>query len=180
MAITTLYATSGALGVALGQVWTPPDTDTYNAGDQPPLALGTMVTATDGSEWILCVLGTGGVTETGYVCTFNEDFLAVMLSTSTDVYGKAVGIPASGVAVEDDYVWLQIRGTVAAVQVAANAAANVDLVATATAGQLDDGVTTGLFVKGLVLTTARGGTDGTAPGYASSPLVIDTLYEPET
>lgn len=180
MATTTLYATSGQLGVNLAQIWTPPDSDAYSIGDQPPFALGQVVTATDGSEWIFVVLGTGGVTETGYACVFDEDFLAVMLSTSTDTYGMPVGIPGCGAAVEDDYIWLQRTGAIAAVQVAANAAANVDLVATATAGQLDDGVTTGVFVKGLVLTTARGGTDGTAPGYAAIPMVIDTLYKPET
>lgn len=180
MAITSLYATSGALGVSLGTVWSVPTSGVYSAGDQPPFEAGQVVTATDGSTWIYCVLGTGGVTGTGYVCTYDEDFEAVMLSTSTDLYGKAVGIPACGAAIATDYVWLQMTGTIAEVQVAANAAANVDLVATATAGQLDDGVTTGLFVKGLVLTTARGGTDGTAPGYAAQPMVIDTLYEPET
>lgn len=179
MATTTLYATSGALGVALGAVWTPPDTGTYNAGDQPPLTPGTRVTATDGSVWVAVTLGTGGVTETGYTCQYDEDFVAVMLSSSNETYGMPCGVPACGVAAEDDVIWLQIAGTCAAIQVAASAAANVDLVPTATAGQLDDGVTTGLFVKGLVLTTARGGTDGTAPGVLNFP-VVDTLYEPET
>lgn len=179
MAVTSLYATSGALGVALGALWEPPDTGTYNAGDQPPFALGQQVTATDGSTWIFCKLGTGGVTETGYVVTFDENFEAAMLSTSTDLYGKQCGVPACGVGAELDYCWVQVQGACAAIQVAASAAANVDLVPTATAGQLDDGTTTGLFVKGCVLTTARGGTAGTAPGYLNWP-VIDTLYEPET
>lgn len=178
---TSKFATSGALGVALGTVFTP-DTSaaTYVDGLYPNLALGSHVLATDGSTWILVLMSTGGITGDGYVCTYDTDFTAVMLSDSTELYGKAVGVPNCGAAVAGDYVWLQITGSIEEVQVAASAAANVDLVPTATAGQLDDQVTTGLFVKGLVLTTARAASAGTAPGYAAQPMVIDTLYEPET
>lgn len=179
MATTTDYATSGQLGVDLAAVWTPPTAGDYSSGDQPPFALGQQITATDGGVWVFVQLGTGGVTETGYVCVISEAFEAVMLTTSNDTYGDIVGVPACGAAVEDDYIWLQRYGPCPAVQVAANAAANVDLVATATGGQLDDGVTVGEFVKGIVLTTARGGTDGTAPAQLNWP-VIDILYEPET
>jgi len=178
---TSKYAISGALGVPLGAVFTPDSASvTYVNGLYPNLALGTQVTATDGSTWIQVLMDTGGITGDGYVCTYDRDFLAIMLSTSTDLYGKSVGVPNCGAAAAGDYVWLQIMGEVEDVQVAASADPNVDLVATATAGELDDDVTTGLFVKGLVLTTARGGTAGVAPGYAAQPMVIDTLYEPET
>lgn len=178
---TSKYATSGALGVPLADVFTP-DTSavTYVDGLYPNLALGAHVLATDGSSWIQVVLGVGGITGDGYVCTYDTDFTAVMLSDTTELYGKAVGVPNCGAAVAGDYVWLQLTGSIEEVQVAASAGANKDLVPTATAGQLDDDVTTGLYVKGLVLTTSRAASNGTAPGYAAQPMVIDTLYEPET
>ena len=178
---TSKFATSGALGVALGKVFTP-DTSaaTFVEGLYPNLALGAHVLATDGSSWILVEMSTGGITGDGYVCTYNEDFLAVMLSDSTELYGKSVGVPNCGAAIIGDYVWLQITGQIEDVRVAASAGANKDLVPTSTAGELDDDVTTGLFVKGLVLTTSRAASAGVAPGYAAQPMVIDVLYEPET
>lgn len=176
---TSQYATSGILGANFADVFTPPTSGTYSAGDQPPFAVGTIAYGTDGSGWVYVQLGTGGITGDGYVCVYDEDFLAVMLSTSNDTYGDKLGVPQCGAAVEDDYCWLQVLGTSDGVQVAASADANVDLVATATAGQLDDGVTTGVFAKGITLTTARGGTAGTAPAILNWP-VVDTLYEPET
>lgn len=179
MAVTSLYATSGTLGVSLGAIWSVPTSAAYSAGDQPPFALGQMVTATDGSVWVYVQFGTGGVTETGYACVYDVDFGAVMLSTSNDTYNNKVGIPACGAAIATDYGWLQIFGSCDAIRVAATTDPNVDLVATATAGELDDDVATGPFVKGVVLTTARGGTAGTAPGVLNYPM-IDVLYEPET
>ena len=174
---TSKFATSGALGVALGQVFTP-DTDIIN-NEYPNLALGTRVTATDSSVWVQVVLGTGGVTGDGYVCVYDEDHVATMVSESNEPYGMPIGVALCGAAIIADYVWLQVAGPCEAIQVAASADPNVDLVATATAGELDDDVTTGIFAKGLVLTTARGGTAGTAPGMLNFPM-FDTLYEPET
>lgn len=172
---TSLFATSGALGVALGQVFTPDTSSvTYVDGLYPNLALGTRVTATDSSVWVLVLMSTGGITGDGYVCTFDENFTAVMLSTSNDVYGKPVGVPICGAAVAGDYVWLQIAGTCSAIRGVALTAANVPLLATATAGEIDDGVTTGLFIRNMVYTTAVGASAGTAEGQLNFPL-IDTF-----
>lgn len=178
MAITDLYATSGQLGVALGQIWSVPTSGDYSSGDQPPFALGQQVTATDGSVWVFVQFGTGGVTGSGYVCIIDKDYGAVMITTSNDTYGMQVGVPACGAAIATDYGWLQRLGPCAEVRVAASTDVNVDLVATATAGELDDDVTTGVFVKGIVLTTAAVSA-GTQPAMLNWP-VIDTLYEPET
>lgn len=173
MAITTLYANSGALGVALGAIWSV-DSGVYSTGDQPPLPVGTRVTATDGSVWVNVTLGTGGVTETGYAVVFDENFDAVMLTTSVDSYGDQVGIPACGAAVATDVIWVQIAGVCAAIQVTASASANAALFATVTGGQLNSGGTTSPYISGITLTTARGGTDGTAPGVLNFPQV--SLY----
>lgn len=172
MAITSLYATSGELGVALGAIFTPPTSAVYSIGDQPPFALGTRVTATDGSVWVYVVLGTGGVTNTGYSCVFDENWLAVMLSTSTDTYGTPVGVPACGAAVIGDYCWLQIAGTCAAIRVAALAAENVALFATATAGEVDDGGSTSPYVQNMVLTTTAVGAS-TVEGQLNFPQIAN-------
>jgi len=173
------FATGGVIGVNTNTTYTvDPGTGRYIAGDQPPVALGTFTTGSDGSAWVFCILGTDGITGPGYVCTINtETWEAVMLSTSNDVSANWLGVPSAQASVAGTYIWLQRNGQTQ-VQVAASAAANVDLVATATAGQLDDGVTVGLFAKGVTLTTARGGTAGLAPAILSWPTV-DTLYEPE-
>jgi len=170
MATTTLYATSGALGVNLAEIWSV-DSGTYSDGDQPPLPVGTRVTATDGSVWVNVTVGVGGVTETGYAVVFDETFSAVMLTTSVDAYGDQVGIPACGVAVATDVIWVQIAGVCPAIMVSASASANAALFATADAGELNSGGTTSPYISGVVLTTARGGTDGTAPGVLNFPQV---------
>jgi len=175
---TSLYATDGGLGADFNAVFTPPSSGAaYPIGDQAPFAVGTRMRGSKDSEWVYVLYGSGGATGAGYVCRINEDFTATMCSTSNETYGDAAGVPPVA-ASEGDYGWLQIKGP-CVVRVAASANANVDLVATGTAGELDDGVTTGIFVKGLVLTTANGGSAGTAAAYANFP-VFDTLYEPET
>lgn len=171
MANTSNFGTSGTLGVNFAQTFSPPGSSVYSTGDQPPFQLGAQSQGTDGSAWIYVQLGTGGITGTGYVCVYDEDFQAVMLSTSNDVTGDKLGVPGCGVAIEDDYCWLQVYGSCAEIQVAASTAANVALAATATGGQLDDGVTTGPYAQGIVLTTARTSSDGTAPGVLNWPTI---------
>jgi len=53
--------------------------------------------------------------------------------------------------------------------VLASAAADAVLYSSATAGSLDDASTSQTAVNGLCLTTARGGTAGSAPGLATWP-----------
>lgn len=148
-------------------------TETFTAGSAvnvfPPFELGTRMRGADGSEWMF-VQANGAVTGAGYVCTVDETFQAAMLSTSNDAGGDLVGV--AGVAFADnDYGWVQVLGA-CVVRVAASAAANVGLNTTATAGQLDDDGTAGSFdILGLVLTTANGGSAGTAAGMLSYPTV---------
>lgn len=95
-------------------------------------------------------------------------------TNSATTIGQACGVAQVAFA-DDDYGWLQIYG-VTNVQVSASAAANVALNSTATDGQLDDDATTGAeVIDGIVLTTARGGTAGTAPGYLQYPRVGATI-----
>lgn len=171
------FATSGALGVNVTQVDSPAST-LYPYEPDAQFALGQQITASDGSVWTYCILGTGGCTGAGYVLTFDEDFLAVMLSTSNDVYGMKVGVPAAAGS-EDDYLWVQVYGTCQAIRVEQDALSDSALAPTGDAGQLDDAGASGLFVQGLVITTTNGGTDAVQPGVLNYP-VIDTIPEAGT
>lgn len=166
------FATSGALGVNVTQVDSP-STSLYPYEPDAQFKLGQQITASDGSVWTYCILGTGGVTGAGYVLTYDEDFLAVMLSTSNDVYGQKVGVAAAA-ASEDDYIWVQVFGTCQAIRVEQEALADSILGPTSDAGQLDDAAASpALFVRGLVITTTNGLADGNQPGLLNYP-VIDT------
>lgn len=169
--MTIPYGNSGALGVNFAQVYTPNSSTTglYPYASGVPFALGQLVTATDGSVWVFVKYGTGGSTGLGYVCVYDEDFLAVMQSTSTGAIGDKIGVsPAT--ATVDQYGWLQVYGTCDDIRVTASCAANVALGSTASPGQIDDTITTHA-VAGIWLTTARGGTDGNAPGVLNYPYV---------
>ena len=123
-----------------------------------------------GKEWVF-VQANGAITAAGYVCQIDEDYQAAMVSTTGDAIGDLIGV--AGVAFADnDYGWLQVAGP-CVVRVAANAAANVRLNSTATAGQLDDdGAASAMAIDGLVLTTANGGSAATAAAVLSFPKII--------
>lgn len=110
------------------------------------------------------------------VVTFDETFITTVapLSTSNDARGDLVGVAAVAIA-SGSYGWLQIYGP-CTMNVKASCAANVRLNTTATGGSPDDDGTTGaMAIDGLYLTTARGGTDGSAPGILNYPAVGVTL-----
>ena len=110
----------------------------------------------------------------GLVCTIDASHGADALSTSNDARGNIVGVAMAAIAA-NSYGWLQIRGT-CSMSVKASAAANVRLNTTATAGYIDDDGTAGsMQVEGAYLTTARGGTDGTAAARLNYPFVSATL-----
>lgn len=175
--MTIPFATSGQLGANLSQVVTPSTTG-YPYSPDANFKVGQQITATDGSVWTYVLYGVGGSTGLGYVVTFDEDFLAVMLSTSTDIYGQKVGV-SPAVAAAGDYGWVQVYGTCDDIRCEQDALADSILGPTATDGQIDDAAATGLFIRGLTLTTARGGTDGNAPGVLNYP-VVDTRPAPAT
>jgi len=132
--------------------------------------LGTRIKGDGGSEWIY-VQATGAITGAGYVATYDRTFQAALLSTSNDGAGQQLGVAAAAFA-DNDYGWVQIWGACDAIQVLASAAANVALNTTATAGALDDdGGATAFVANGIMLTTARAASAGTAPGFLSYPML---------
>lgn len=110
------------------------------------------------------------------VVTFDETYNTTVapLSTSNDARGDLVGV-ASVAFASGDYGWLQVAGP-CTMNVLASCAANVRLNTTATAGSLDDdGAVGSLQVEGIYLTTARGGTNGSAAGILNFPIQGVTL-----
>lgn len=154
-------------------------TSTEGALGAKTAGLGDRYTDQVGKEYVY-VQATSAITGAGYVAIIDEAYAAVMVSTSVDKIGNLIGVAGVAFAAAD-YGWLQVKGP-CLVRVAASCAANVTLNTTATAGQLDDDGTAGaLAINGLVLTTARSASAGTAAGLlnycsvASDVVLLATL-----
>ena len=153
------------MSTLIGAALTSPAASTT---DGKSFGLGDRHVAHDGKEYVY-VQASGAITGAGYVVSIDEDYQAAMLSTSNDAKGDKVGVAPAAFA-DNDYGWVQIYGP-CVIRVAASAAANARLNSTATAGQIDDDGTAGaLPVEGAVLTTANGGSAGTAAGILTYPI----------
>jgi hypothetical protein len=172
--MTIPYATSGQLGVDLSAFFHPSTTN-YPYPGQVQYTLGQQITAADNSVWTYVKLGTGGSTGAGFLMTFDEDYLAVMMSNSVGGLGDKIGVWAAAAAVAGDYGWVQVYGTCDAMQVLASCAANVALASTTTDGALDDAVANPTKnITGIILTTARAASQGNAPGTLNYPVIGTT------
>ena len=169
------YSTSNAAGVDFTAVYTPATSGYAQdvTGLGAPMPVGSIMDGTDGSKFVLVLLGTGGATGNGYVLNIDEAYGAVMLAQANDTYGDKIGVARiSAAAVAGDYIWAQVYGVCDDIQCEQDALANAKLAATTTAGQIDDAGAAGtLYINGLTLTTARGGTDGLAPGWLNYPMI---------
>lgn len=155
-----------ATGQLLGTSFSAAETVTIPRHD-----LGTRVEGANGSVFVYCQAN-GAITGDGYSVLISSAYQAALLSVTNSggAQGEAVGIAKSAWA-DNDYGWIQIAG-VADIRGAASAAANTTLNTTATGGQLDDDNLAGSEnIDGLVLTTAVGGSAGTAEGYLNFPVV---------
>ena len=151
-----------------------PDYDLPTAAAE--FKLGTTSMGDEDSCWVYVQADAGGITGEGYVVLIDEAFSADMLDTTNSAsgFGQRCGV-AKAAFTASYYGWVQVRG-VANIRVAASAAANAALNSTATAGQIDDDGTTGAeTIDGIVLTTANGGSAGTAEGVLDDPRVGATL-----
>jgi hypothetical protein len=135
--------------------------------------LGDRYVSNDGTEWAF-VQASAAIAQYDVV-TLTSAYAAAPLGTANDARGNLVGVAPVAFA-STDYGWVQVKGPVANMNVLASAAANVRLNTTGTAGSLDDdGTATTMQVQGIYLTTARGGTNGPAPGILNYPYVDVTL-----
>ena len=175
--MTIPFATSNVAGVNLSQIDKPiATTDGYGQAVElgSGMALGTQITASDGSVWAYCVYGTGGSTGLGYVMVIDEAWSAVMMENTPGAFGDKIGV-SPAVAIATDYGWVQVYGVCDSIRVAASCAANVPLASTTTAGEIDDAVSTPTKnLPGIILTTARAASAGLAPGFLNWPAVGTT------
>jgi hypothetical protein len=143
--------------------------------------LGDRATSYDGKVYVFVKLGTGGVTGDGYVCSFGNDYTAIM--TDTDVAGSIlegdwIGV-AEGAGEAGDYGWLQIWGP-CGIRSEQDALANKKLGPTAEAGQVDDAAAVGIFINGMHFGTATGNADAVnTTGFLNYPT-LEIQMEPET
>jgi hypothetical protein len=132
--------------------------------------LGQIITSYDGKKYVW-LQASAAITGAGFVCFITTANLATMLSTANDAIGSRVAIAPAAMATGDQG-WFQIAGFCDAVQVLASCAANARVNATATAGALDDDGTAGsMSILGLVLSTARAASPGTAPAILNYPTI---------
>lgn len=143
--------------------------------------LGDRATSYDGKVYVFVQLTTGGVTGDGYVCSFGNDYQALMVDTDTAgsiLEGDYVGV-AEAAGEDDDYGWLQVWGP-CGIRTEQDALANKKLGPTADAGQVDDAAATGIFINGMHLGTATGGADAVnTTGFLNYPT-LEVQMEPET
>ena len=143
-------------------------------------ALGNRVTSYDGKTYVFVKLGTGGVTGDGYVCSFGDDYIALMTDTDTSgsvLEGDWVGV-AEGAGEAGDYGWLQVQGP-CGIQSVDEALANKKLGPTATAGRVDDAAATGIFINGIHFGTASTADGVNTSGFLNFPT-LEVQMEPET
>ena len=148
------------MGFVIGQ--NTAQTDTYLT-DGTTFAVGQEAESYDGKKWVY-VKASSAIAQYDVV-TYDETFSTVVapLGTANDARGDKVGVAPVAIA-SGDYGWLQIYGP-CTMNVLASCAANVRINTTATAGSLDDDGTAGsMAVDGIYLTTARGGSNGSAAG----------------
>lgn len=143
--------------------------------------LGDRSTSHDGKVYVFVKLSTGGVTGDGYVCSFGNDYLALMTDTNVAgsiLEGDWVGV-AEGAGAADEYGWLQIWGP-CGIRSEQDALANKKLGPTADAGQVDDAAAVGIFINGMHFGTATGGADAVnSTGFLNYPT-LEVQMEPET
>lgn len=172
--MTIPFSTSNMAGVNFSEIYVAPATGAYNFGtSNPTFVVGQTADGQDGSKWVYVKYGVGGSTGLGFVMVYDEDFLAVMVSTSNDTFGDKIGVSPAA-ALVDNYGWLQIFGTCDAIQVLASCGANIAINTTVTAGALDDSGAAGFQISGIILTTARAASQGNAPGILNYPLITAT------
>lgn len=172
----TNYDTSPIAGVNLQQIWTAPATGTYTSGDQPPVAVGTRIFATNGSEWIFAK--STGTAIVQYDCVFIDmTFLTAIpslgsVATGAPLYEIGFYQNATSLA-SGDYAWFMISGF-PTIRKAGAVAAKAQLYTTQTSGLLDDAVVTGSQypIRGVyVLTTNPSATATSGAAVATYPTV---------
>lgn len=145
----------------------------------PEFALNDL--AWDRGKAYVYVQADGAITQNGSVCTITNAGQCIMIDTDTAatfLEGNRVAIAEAAFA-DNDYGWVQVYGA-CDVDSEQDALASKKLGGTSTGGHVDDAAATGLFINGLHLQTATGGTDAiNATGFIKW-ATIEVQMEPET
>jgi hypothetical protein len=131
----------------------------------PAQAIGTKMTANDASDWLYITAGSAIAQYD--VVGVTEAYSAVPITKALVDSGELVAIAPEAIT-SGEYGWVQLNG-VLTMNVLASCGADAILYSSATAGSLDDTSTSQTRVDGIKLTTARGGTAGSAAGMGSYP-----------
>lgn len=175
---TTNYVTTPSEGVNFNSTYTPYDQtaaiSSTNSPDNPgpPFTVGTVMKGTGESEYIF--VKASAAIALGDVCQITSTTAAATgITTTNGLLGSLVGVAQVAIA-SGAYGWLQRAGACANINVAASCVQNVQLATTATAGTIDDAVTTGLKnINGIIITTTVTGAATTA-GTLNFPVVGTT------
>jgi hypothetical protein len=116
---------------------------------------------TPGKHWVY-VQANGAIAQYDVVAVDETGQAATITKALADASTK-VGV-ASAAFADNEYGWAQIYGN-CTLNVLASCAADAILYTSATAGSLDDTSTSQTKIDGILLTTSRGGTDGSAAGF---------------
>lgn len=174
--MTTLsFVTTPSEGVNFNQTYTAYDatavTSATNSPDYPgaPFAVGTVMKGTGDSEFVF--VKASATINLGDVCQITTlTQLATPITTTNALLGNQVGVAQVAIA-SGAYGWIQRNGVCSNINVAAGCVQNVQLATTATAGVLDDAVTTGLKnINGIVITTTTTPA-ATVAGTLNNPVV---------
>jgi hypothetical protein len=145
--------------VQLGAMLTTTRTTNDPTNGGQGVALGSRFVAANGNEFIY-VQAAAAIAQFDAVAV-DETFAARPLTKALADAREKIGIAQVAFA-NTAFGWVMIRG-LGRLAVLASCAADVVLYTSATAGSLDDDATSQTLIRGIVLTTARGGTNGDAP-----------------
>lgn len=158
------YVTDGKVGVDLTKQTAGTTTD----GAGAEFALGTRVSATDGSEWVYVQAGEA-IGTAAMAVAIDENFQAVKLTKALADAGHQIGF-AQAAFDDNDMGWVPVHapGNIN-IRVAASCAADVQLYTTSTAGVLDDTSASQTLIRGVVIVAAATNTASTREGIAAHP-----------
>jgi hypothetical protein len=177
---TAAYITTPSEGVNFNTTYTAYDQTAAitatNTPDNPgpPFSIGTYMRGTNESEFVF--IKASAAISLGHVCVMDSAYNAQPITTALALLGKLVGVAVVAIA-SGSYGWIQRAGTVdGGILAVANTQPNVGILATTTAGVVDDVTTTGnKNITGMILNATNGTTTtSVGVGILNYPVVGTT------
>lgn len=169
-----MVTTSQQLGIDYTKTYLPVSATAPEIPGLPFAAGETSISAADGTEWVFVLAGSA--IAVGDVCVIQTiaTWSTVPITITLAKFGKMVAVAETAIA-SASYGWVKRKGLTSGVKVKASALPFAQLCATATAGRLDDAVTTGyIYLKGIVINSTQAATVGTLAGTLNYPIVDTT------